>query len=448
MSRVQRISCMAAWILGAAAAAPASEEGWPNWRGPLGTGSAPDAVPPIEWSEQENLRWKVRIPGEGHSSPILWEDRIYLLTAIKTEQQVERPDEPEPEPEAEGDRGRRRGRRRAAPPTHVYSFDVLALQRKDGSVVWQKTACQAVPHEGTHGDGSFAPASAVTDGEHLFAFFGSRGVYAFDLEGNTIWQIDLGDMSTRNAFGEGSSPALYKDTLVVNWDHEGPSFLVALDKKTGKERWRVDRDEPTSWGTPLIVEQEGRTQVIVNGTTARGYDLKDGKLIWEAPGMTLNAVPTPIFAEGLVFVTTGFRGNALKAIDLNQAEGVLKDGGGIVWSADRDTPYVPSPVYHDGILYLLKSNSGILTAFNASDGEVLYGPERLEEVPNVYASLVAAGDHIYVSDRDGNTVVLEHGEELAIVAINTLDEGADASLAIVDDEIYLRGSEHLYCIAE
>ncbi|MDX1502590.1 MAG: PQQ-binding-like beta-propeller repeat protein [Thermoanaerobaculia bacterium] len=428
--------CAAALLLLAALPLPASDSHWQSWRGPLGTGEAPGASPPVTWSETENVRFKVPIPGRGHASPIVWGDRIYLLTAVETE---------EPAAPSEEEPSWRRNVRAGGP----VRFVVLALDRATGSVVWERTAAELVPHEGTHPHATWASASALTDGEHLFAHFGSRGLYAYTLDGEPLWSVDLGDMSTRNGFGEGSSPVVSGDTLVVNWDHEGDSFVVALDKATGEERWRRARDERTSWSTPIVVEVDGRRQVVVSATgRVRGYDLATGETIWETGGMTVNTIPAPVHRDGMVWVTSGFRGSALKAIRLPGARGVLDGGDAIAWSYDRDTPYVPSPVLYGELLYFLKSNSGILTAVRAETGEVVFGPERLPGIENVYASPVAADGRIYVAGREGTTVVLRHGPSLEVLATNELDDGFDASPAIVGDELFLRGRTHLYAIAE
>ena len=234
------------------------ERWWPHWRGPDVDGVATSAKPPVAWSEEHNIRWKTRIPGEGCSTAIVWKDRVYVTTAIETDAQGEPAGETSPPPPDRG--GRRRPRRPA--PTKVYAFAVLALDRADGKIIWSTTVNEAVPHEGGHPTGSQASSSPITDGTSLFACFGSRGVHCLDLEGKILWSKDLGRMQTRNQFGEGSSPALWGDTLVITWDHEGPSFIVALDKKTGEELWRQPRDERTSWATPIIVSVGGKPQVI------------------------------------------------------------------------------------------------------------------------------------------------------------------------------------------
>ena len=316
-------------------------------------------------------------------------------------------------------------------------------------MLWERVVREEMPHEGTHATGTWASASAVTDGEIVFAHFGSRGLYALDANGKVLWEKDLGDMTVKLAFGEGSSPALGRDRLFVQWDHEGDSFIVALDRKTGRELWRQKRDEKTSWATPLVVAHAGRTQVVTSATNkVRSYDGATGDLVWETTGMTQNTIPSPVHLDGLVLLTSGFRGNALLAVKLAEAKGDLSASPAVAWRLDRDTPYVPSPLLYGEELYFLKGNNGLLSCFNARTGERHYGPERIEGVPNVYASPVGADGRIYIAGREGKTAVVERGPVFKLLATNTLDDAFDASPVAVDSELYLRGAKHLYRISE
>jgi outer membrane protein assembly factor BamB len=407
-----------------------SERYWAQWRGPHATGASKVATPPLEWSETKNIRWKKEIPGRGSGSPVIWGDRIFLLTAVPTD----------PAAAAPVPRG-------GKPGAHRYT--VMALQRKTGNVVWQHVAKEEAPHEGTHQEfGTYASSSAVADGEHVIASFESRGIYAYDMNGKLVWQKDLGDKTMRNEFGEGTTPALHGNTVVVVWDHQRESFVVALDKRTGEERWRAARDEIDSWATPLIVEHGGRAQVITSGMKqVRSYDLETGKVLWYGDGLTMNPIPSPVHTNGLVILTSGFRGNDLQAIKLAEAKNNVTGTPAVVWTLDRDTPYVPSPLLYDNILYLLKSNNGILSAFDATTGKPHYQVQRVEAVPNVFASPVAAAGRIYIAGQQGATAVVKAGPTFEVLATNKLDDGFNASPALVDDAIYLRGSKYLYCIA-
>ena len=416
-----------------AAPDPAAERFWAQWRGPYATGVSKHANPPVEWSETKNVRWKVEIPGRGSSSPVVWGDRVFLLTAVPVGVGG---------PSAHAPRG-------SVQPRDVHRFVVLAIDRRTGHVVWERTAREGRPHEATHQDnGTWASSSAITDGQHVFAWFESQGMFAYDMDGALLWQKDLGDKQMRMQFGEGSTPVLHGNRIVVVWDHQGQSFVVALDALTGNEIWRVARDEIDTWATPLVVEHDGRAQVVTNGMNRlRSYDLETGKIVWESPGTTMNAIPSPVAGEGLVIVASGFRGNNLKAIRLADARGDLTASNAIAWSLDRDTPYVPSPLLYDGILYLLKSNSGILSALDAKTGKPHYQLQRLDGLAEVFSSLVGASERVYLTGREGTTLVIRHGPAFQVIAKNSLDDGFDASPALVDNEIFLRGYRYLYSIA-
>ena len=323
---------------------------WHQWRGPLATGMAPKGDPPLTWDDKTHVKWKREIPGRGTSTPIIWGDRIFLLTASDTRKQADPKDIPKVDPKFET---------KTKPPSRYYRWEVLCLDRKTGNILWQKTATEQVPHEGTHETHTYAASSPVTDGKFLYVSFGSRGVYCFDMDGDLKWKRDFGLLHTRFGWGEGSSPALHGDSLVVPFDQEEGSFIVCLDAKTGETRWKKDRDEVTTWATPLIVEYKGRTQVIVSGTKrVRSYDIADGKVIWECGGQTVNAIPCPVSADGVAYVVTGYRGTGAAAIPLD-ATGDITGSDKLLWHHESKigTPYVPSPLLADGRLYFTKANN-------------------------------------------------------------------------------------------
>ena len=443
--------------------AEASQANWPQWRGPLGTGVAPEANPPVQWSETEHIKWKVKIPGSGSATPIVWGNRIFIQTAIPTGKksqpaaqgtptpppQPPPPASPNPGPGLSERRPSGRGGMNISKPTEAYQFVILCLDRQIGTVLWQQVAREEVPHEGFKaGDGSFASASPVTDGESVFAYFGSRGLHAYSVEGKPLWNQDLGRMRIVMGFGEGSSPVLYHDTLVVNWDHEGDSFITALDKKTGKTLWKNTRPERTSWATPLVVEQDGKPQVIVSASgRVRCYDLANGNLIWECGGLTRNVIPTPVAGNGNVYAMSGFQGTALLAIRLGR-EGDLTGTDAIAWSYGKNTPYVPSPLLAGNRLYFFSNNREILSCFDAKNGKPLIDAQKIEGLQGVYASPVSAQGRVYLVGRNGVTVVIKQSDQLEVLATNRLDEGFDASPVPVGRELLLRGHEYLYCIAE
>ncbi len=324
----------------------------------------------------------------------------------------------------------------------------MSLDKNTGEILWEKTVTEELPHEGHHRTGTYASGSPTTDGKHLYVTFGSRGLFCFNLQGDLKWKRDLGDMQTRMSFGEGSSPVLYENSVIINWDHEGNSFIVCLDAFSGDIKWKTERNERTTWATPLITEYEGVVQVIVNGANhVRSYDLMSGELIWESNGLTANPIPSPIRFGDHVLCTSGFRGSAFHSIPLD-ARGDITGSEKIAWMYNQDTPYVPSPLLYEDRLYFLKSNDAILTSLNANDGSLVIEASRLAVNGNIYASPIGAGGRVYISTRGGDTVVLKHGDKLEILAVNTLDEEFDASPVVVGKQIFLRGERYLYCIEE
>jgi outer membrane protein assembly factor BamB len=324
----------------------------------------------------------------------------------------------------------------------------LAIRRRDGEVLWQRTLNEALPFEGGHHTASLASASAVTDGERVIAPFGSYGLYALDFNGEPLWKVDLGEMQSLHGHGEGSSPVLHGDLLVVNWDHEGQSFVAAFDKRSGEERWKVLRDEVTSWATPIVVEHAGRSQLVVSGTNrVRGYDLATGSVIWECGGLSANVVASPVAGDGMVFAGSSYDKRALLAIRLDGAQGDITGTEHVVWNRFRGTPYVPSPLLYGDSLYFLTHYQGIISRVEAKTGRDRPGAVRLDGIGNVYASPVAAAGRVYVTDLDGLTVVIEHGDSPRILARNLLDDSFSASAAIAGREIFLRGRRSLYSIA-
>lgn len=254
-------------------------------------------------------------------------------------------------------------------------------------------------------------------------------------------------MQTRNSFGEGSTPAVYKGTVVVPWDHEGDSFIVALDSTSGNELWRTPRDERTTWSTPLIEEFDGKVQVITNGRKVRSYDLANGKLIWECGGQVMNAIPSPVRQADNVVCMTGYQGYAIVSMSL-AAKGDITDSKSVAWKGGGAAPYVPSPLLYDGMLYFTKSNNAVMVARDAVTGEVIIDETRMPGLKTIYSSPVGANGNVYFCSREGQTLVIKHGKTFEVVATNDLGETIDSSPAIVGDEIFIRGEKHLFCIAE
>jgi outer membrane protein assembly factor BamB len=414
-------------------------DNWPTWRGPEKDGMA-QSDPPVRFSDTENLKWKTPIPGRGHSSPVVWDNKIFVTTAI--------PMSAPPPPAAASGEGRR-GPGGGAGPLVDHRFDLLCLDKNTGKTLWQKTAVTATPHEGYHQRyGSFASNSPVTDGKHVFAFFGSRGVYAYDLDGNLAWKKNFNvKMLMHNEFGEGTAAVLEGDTLLLNFDHKGDSFLVALDKNSGAERWRTARDEITNWSPPLVVEHQGHKQIVIAATTkVRSYDFATGKLIWECAGLGSNTIPAPVQHGDVVYVQSGHRDPNLMAIRLGR-EGDLTGTDAILWSTTRGTAYSASPVIDDGKLYVL-TDRGLISCFDAETGQPYYQQQRLPNPYTFKASPVGAADKLYLSSEEGDVIVLKMGPQYEPIAVNKFkDQSFIASPAIVGGEIFLRSETTLFAIS-
>jgi len=412
---------------------------WHQLRGPLATGEAPQGNPPTEWSETKNIHWKTPLPGRGNAAPIVWEDQIFILTAIDTGKVDASLPKPADQPK------RPFGIRY---PNTVHAFVVICLDRKTGKEVWRQTAAEKIPHQGHHGDNSFASASPTTDGERLYAWFGSVGMFCYDLSGKQLWKRDLGEVDTRLSFGEGSSPIVAGDRVILVRDNEGQSKIIALSTETGETVWEANRDESSAWATPIAVDYQGKTQIVTNsGKRVRSYDLADGTLLWECGGQVSNVTPSPVTDGELVYCMSGYRGSAAVAMPLS-AKGDITDSDQVAWTKSRGTPYIPSPVLYQGRLYFNQSNDAILSAVEAKTGKVVIERTRLPSVSRLYSSPVAAADKIYYFDRGGAALVFEHAEQFEALAENKLAEGIDASPAIVGNQIFVRGEKSLYCIGK
>ncbi|HEU4692013.1 MAG TPA: PQQ-binding-like beta-propeller repeat protein [Vicinamibacterales bacterium] len=418
---------------------PAAADTWGHWRGPAQTGVAPGAAP-VRWSDASNIAWKIEIPGRGHSSPVVWGDRVFVTTAVPTGRKAE-------PPSASG--GGRRGDGGAG-AHEEHRFDVLALDRATGKIIWRQTAATAVPHEGYHAIyGSFASNSPTTDGQRLYVSFGSRGLFAYDLNGKMLWQRDFKiQMRMFQEFGEGVGPVLDEGRLIVLFDHEGDGVLAMLDAATGSEIWRTPRTDGTNWAAPLVVRHGGRKQIVVNSPRkVRAYDYETGKQIWETAGLGLNTIPRAVQHGDSVLVMSGFINPRLMAIRLGR-EGDLAGTDAIKWTATRALAYTTSPVLYEGKLYFLTDN-GMASAIDADSGAPVYQQVRLPKPYAIKASPVVAGGMLYFPTEDGDVVVAKVGPTLDVVATNTLtDQSFVASPAVAAGDIFLRSRTHLFRIHE
>lgn len=393
-------------------------ENWGHWRGEGGNSISSDAMPPTNWGPTRNIKWKSLIPGRGSSSPIVWNDRIFVTSAV--------------------------------PSSNLnYEFTLFCIDRKTGQENWKQVATVGQPHEGTHSTNGFASASPCTDGQHVYAQFGSRGLYCYTLEGELVWKrTDFPQMTMRGTFGEGSSPTLVGDLLIVPCDHEGQSALYGVEKTTGQTVWETKRDEPSCWATPFAMETSGRTQIIMNGENyARAYDAANGKELWRCGGQTQRPVACAVGAEGVVYVGSGFRGSYLGAFRTNEL-GDIESSDAVLWSVSRDTPDIASPLLSQGRLYYHKGKTGMLTCLDSKTGMPHYTTTRIPGIKSTYASPIAAGGHVYVTGRGGTTVVLKDSNQFEIVSTNTVGEPVDATPAPVGTELFIRGQNHLFCISQ
>ncbi|MFA5330711.1 MAG: PQQ-binding-like beta-propeller repeat protein [Prolixibacteraceae bacterium] len=408
---------------------------WPEWRGFYNSGATTGCNTPIEFSETKNIKWKMEIPGKGHATPIVWGNQIIVQTAVPTDKKGAKSAD---------------GESTMAPNQTdlIHKFTVVSVDKTSGKINWQTVVDEEMPEERTHELGSWASNSPITDGENIYAFFGSRGLYCLDLQGKIKWKRNFGQMDIVASFGEGSSPAIYKNQIFIQWDHQGQSYMYALNKMTGDISWKLVRDEITSWATPLVVEVNGRAQVITSATNkVRSYDAELGTVLWELTGMTRNVIPCPVYADGILYLMSGFRGTALKAVDLAKAKGDITGTSAILWEYNQDTPYTPSPVLMDGKLYFLKGNNGIMTCLDAKTGKVIYSNQKVDGITNIFSSPTGCADKIYIAAT--NTVdVIQAGSEFKLLTQNKLDDTFEASPVIVGNDLLLRGTKYLYCISE
>ena len=417
-----------------------AQTNWPQWRGTGGSGISTETGVPLEWSESKNIAWKTAIPGRGHSSPIVWGDRIFLTTSI----------EGPIVPGAEAVRHYRRGEEYLHPDSvganHSYTMKLFCLDLKSGRVRWEKTVYEGTVHDNRHKKNTYASATPATDGRFVYLSFEAEGVYCYDFDGKRIWKTSLGKIA-KGGMGPGTSPVLYENLVILQCDQEygEGSFIAAVDKKTGKEVWRVSRDQRRSWATPLLIKTAQRTEMVTSGPNKIiSYDPGTGRELWSAPGVVSNPIPSPVAGQGLVFVTAGSDAKRAFAIRLG-GSGDLAGTSNLVWSYDKGTAYVPSPILYNDYLYLV-TDAGAITCIEAGTGKVIY-QTRIPMAARFTASPVAFEGKILFVSEDGDSFILKGGPTPEILNANALGEPVYASPAIVPGRILIRGQDNLYCIA-
>jgi outer membrane protein assembly factor BamB len=421
-------------------AGKAAAGNWPQWRGPDGSGISTEKNLPSEWSPTKNIKWKTPIDGRAHSSPIVWGNRVFLTTAVEGSvvagaKAVKHMD----------------GDKEFLHPDSVgadkkHSFKVICLDRDSGKVLWQSTAWEGTPYDNRHRKSSYAASTPATDGKLVYAFFGTEGIYAYDFKGNLAWKAQLGNLGTVG-MGTGTSPILFDNLVIVQCDEENgaASFIVALDKKTGKEVWKTPRKVQVSWSTPLLARTSTRAELIASGTEAViAYDPTTGKELWRHKGVESNAIPSPVANSEMVFLVAGFPAKIAMAIRLGQS-GDLTDTPNVPWKYAKGTAYVPSPILYGDYLYLT-TDRGILTCIDAKTGEVKYEGGRIPIPATFTASPVGFDGKILLTSEDGDTFIVKSGPKHEVLGTNSVGEPVYASPAIADGRIFIRGEKNLYCI--
>jgi outer membrane protein assembly factor BamB len=424
----------------ATAGPPGPGAAWPGWRGD-GRGVAKDPRVPLEWSATRNVLWKAAIPGRGLSSPVVWGDRVFLTTAI----------EGEVVPGAKAITHVADGKEFVHPDAvgadRRHAFRVLALDARDGRLVWERTAWEGTPVDSRHRKASFASPTPVTDGERVYAYFGSEGLYAYDFEGGLAWTFDPGVVGTMGV-GVGTSPVLWRDLLILLCDEDNGerSFLVALDRRTGREAWRAARRVEVSWATPVVVSAGERDELVTSGNQlVQAYDPATGRELWRMRGLESNAVTTPLVGDGVVVVSSGYPSKVSVAVRPG-GSGDVTDTKQVLWRYGKGSAYVPSPILHEGFVYLM-TDRGLLTCLDARTGEVRYEGARPPVTASFMASPVAVGAHLLLTSQDGDTFVVRAGPRFEVVGTNPLGEPVGASAAVAGGRLYIRGETHLFAIA-
>jgi outer membrane protein assembly factor BamB len=434
------LALIAAVSLGIATTGSSAAGNWPQWRGPDGSGISTEKNLPAEWNPTKNIKWKTPIDGRGHSSPIVWDNKIFITTAIEGDV-------------VEGAKAPKHmiGDKEFVHPDSIgankkHTFKVIALNRDTGKILWQAVAWEGTPYDDRHRKSSYAASTPATDGKMVYAFFGSEGLYAYDFNGKLAWKVDLGKMGTLG-MGAAASPIIFDNLVIVQCDEENgtASFIVALDKKTGKEVWKTPRKVQVSWSTPLLVKTAKRAELIASGTESIvSYDPATGKELWTHKGVESNAIPSPVANTEFVYLVAGYPAKIAMAIRLG-GSGDLTGTPNVPWTYQKGTAYVPSPIAYGDYLYLT-TDRGILTCIDAKTGEIKYEGGRIPIPATFTASPVAFDGKILMTSEDGDTFIVKAGPKHEIIGTNSVGEPVYASPAIADGRIYIRGEKHIYAI--
>jgi outer membrane protein assembly factor BamB len=423
------------------AGASGKSSNWAQWRGPEGQGISTDSTLPTDWSTTKNVQWKTAIAGRGHSSPIVWGNRIFVTADIEGDvvpgakatihmlgkEEFKHPD--------------------WAGADRKHTMKVICVDAGSGKILWEQVAYEGTAFDHRHRKNTYASPTAATDGKYVFAYFGSEGLYAYDFKGKLAWKKSFGGIKTLG-MGVGTSPIVYENMVILQCDEdEGKnSFITALDTKTGKELWRTARPVEVSWSTPALVKTPERTEIITNGNEfIISYDPKTGKEIWRCKGVESNAIHVPLIGNGMIYVTAGYPAKRTLAIKLG-GNGDLTNTPYMAWKYEKGTAYCASPILYGEYLYLI-SDKGMLTCLDAKTGELKYEGARVPVPATFMGSPVAFDGKILISSEDGNTFVVKAGPKHEIMKTNSIDEPIYTTPALANGKIYIRGEKNLYCIA-
>ncbi|MCK3683457.1 PQQ-binding-like beta-propeller repeat protein [Maribellus sp. YY47] len=418
---------------------------WPQFRGAKSDMIVPGQNLPTDWSDSLNIRWTQAMDGESWSSPIVYDDKVFYSSAVLVKKAPEKPKSEDPA-QQEADKN--------SLPEDVYRWQLTCLDANSGKKLWNVVSREGSPRIKKHAGSTYACETPVTDGKHVWVYYGMHGVYCYDLNGSLVWQQDPGAYPTLNDWGTGSSPVLYNNTLYVLVDNEENSFLIAYDAQTGNEKWKIDRDETTTYSTPVIWENSLRTELVTLGTKARSYNPETGELLWELEFNKGRAVASPVFDKEKIYV--GLSGgprdvgplHAVKAGASGKLTPAYKSSNEFVaWSDTLAGLCNPSPVLYNGLLYLIADRNGEVTCIDPETGEHVY-KEKAGKVAACWASPWICNNQLYFYDEKGVTNIIKPGREFEVLGSNSIDDKFWASIAVTKDSYIFKGVKNIYCIGK
>ncbi|MFC1650994.1 PQQ-binding-like beta-propeller repeat protein [Candidatus Latescibacterota bacterium] len=430
-------------ILFAQGTLPDFQENWPQFRGPNSNQLPGNYQIPVKWNTNKNVRWKYEIPGSGWSSPIIWENKIFISTAVSDNPSIEQRNLADKELPNESEY-----RTKA-----VYSYELHCLDLNSGKLLWKSVAHKGLPGIPTNRDNTYASETPVTDGKHIYVYFGMTGIYCFDFEGNLVWEKNLGAYLSQSNWGTSTSPLLYNNHLYLQIDNEENSFLVALDPNTGNELWRTSRDETSSWSTPIIWKNKIRTELVTSARTMRSYNPESGKIIWELNLGGGRNISSPVANDEFLYAGNEDRqgGNILFAVKAGASGDITPKEGestsrGVAWSQPDAGLAMASPVLYNGNVYLFDRRNGFAYCYDATSGKPYYQRTRTPGAKSFWATPWVYDDKLFCIDESGTTYVFEAGNEYKLLYENSISDKFMTSAAFADGTIILRGVKYVYCI--